>query len=151
MGWWDWRQQHPHSGGRGGAMRPLWTPLMRGGAPVWRAAPALSLSLWPWLPVISHPLSECILGSNATRASVERCVSLFVSPHLGFSLSCQFFFMRPSFVSFLLLISPSSLLPPPSSILRPPAPAVTLRLVTPTTVISSLLRSGMASVWKDDT
>ena len=46
------------------------------GAPVWSIAPALSLSLWPRLPVISRPLSESILGSRATRASMERpCVS----------------------------------------------------------------------------
>lgn len=62
------------------------------GVPVWRVAPALSLSLWPWLPVISHPLSESILGSYATRASIERPESLSVSPHFGFFFSISSFY-----------------------------------------------------------
>lgn len=75
------------------------------GVPVWRVAPALSLSLWPWLPVISHPLSESILGSYATRASIERPESLSVSPHFGFFFFLSLLFISPSFVSSLHLIS----------------------------------------------
>lgn len=72
------------------------------GVPVWRVAPALSLSLWPWLPVISHPLSESILGSFATRASIERPESLSVSPHFGF-----FFFSISSFYFPLICFIPA--------------------------------------------
>lgn len=68
------------------------------GAVVWRAAPALSLSPWRRMPVISRPLSESILGIRATRASLERPMSLSVSPHFGF--------FPPSFVLFLCLIFP---------------------------------------------
>lgn len=83
----------------GPTVRPAWTGLMRGGAPGWRVAPALSLSLWRWMPVISRPLSESILGIRATRASTERPVSLF-------RLTTFWLFFPPGFVLFLCLIFP---------------------------------------------
>lgn len=82
-------RQHPVAAGGAGCAACLDWPNERG-APVWRVAPALSLSLWRRMPVISRPLSESILGSRATRASTERTVSLSVSPH-----SCFFFFFFP--------------------------------------------------------
>lgn len=87
----DWRQHPPLAAGGAGCAACVDRSNERG-VPVWRVAPALSLSLWPWLPVISHPLSESILGSHATRASIERPESLSVSPHFGFFFYLFFLF-----------------------------------------------------------
>lgn len=67
------------------------------GAPVRRVSPALSLSLWPRLSVITLPLSESILGSHATRASV----SLSVSPHFGLFSVSSFLFPLICFIPLL--------------------------------------------------
>ncbi len=114
MDGWMGREAAPPvaAGGAGCAACADW-PNERG-APVWRAAPALSLSLWPRLPVISRPLSESILGSRATRASMERPVSLSVSPHFGFFffsplicfipvLDLSLYFLRHLWVTFVTL------------------------------------------------
>lgn len=90
------------SGGPGGAGCVACLQLMKGVPSVWRVAPALSLSLWRRMPVITRPLSESILGSGATWVSMEQACA-------SFCLTTYFFF-NPSFVLiYTLLFSPSSL------------------------------------------
>lgn len=85
---------------------------MRGAPTVRRPAPALSLSLWWRMSVISRPLSESILGSGATRAFTEwACVSFRLTtiwhffsfyPLICFN-SCAWSFLRHLWFTFVLL------------------------------------------------
>lgn len=80
------------------------------GAPVWRAAPALSLSLWPRLPVINRPLSESILGKPCHKGlHGEACVSFCLTTFLLlFFTASSFLFPLVCFIPALPVFSAPS-------------------------------------------